>query len=71
MPAPAGLRSLEHGGPDDEREVERVDVAAGGEEREVEARDDEHRGDDADERGERGPAQRVEPEDERDEARDA
>ena len=50
---------LDHRRPDDDREVGDVDVAAGGEEREVKARHEQPGGDRADERREGGLGERV------------
>ena len=61
---------LQHRGPDDERQVAGIDVAARREEREVEAGDHQRGRDRSDQRRERGLAELVEAEDERDERRD-
>ena len=60
-PAAPRARRLHHRRPHDERHVGHVDVAARGEEREVEARQQQQRGDRADQRRERDPAEAVDP----------
>ena len=61
-PAAAGARRLEHRRPHDERQVRDVDVAARGEEREVEAREQQQRGGDrADQRREGDPSRAGRP----------
>ncbi len=69
-PAAPGSLGLQDAGPDHDREVRDVHVAACGEEREVEPRADDDRGEDADERGERRAPEAVEPDDEHHEARE-
>ena len=69
--AAARRARLEHRRPDDDRHVRDVDVPAGGVEGEVQARADERRGHEPDERRERLAPQPVDPGDERDERRDA
>ena len=64
---PPRRTGLDHRRPDDHREVGDVDVGPGGEEREVEARDEQRRGGRADERRERGLAEGVHACDEHDE----
>ena len=61
---------LQHAGPHHQRHVGDVDVAAGGEEGEVEARQQQRRGDRADQRREGDPPEPVDPRDQRQERGD-